>query len=147
MQWSEEIPPQLQCGEIIAVQNKSLDQKKIWLLGTIRWLRHEKDNTILFGVKILSHQILAVHAFLDETQHPTPTLLLAEEPLHNKPKTLITPLLPFKSGQEISIAFDNKTYPTLLQKNYSLSPCYQQFGVEFLLEQLLFPQSSTPTHA
>lgn len=138
LEWTEEIPQQLQCGEIIALQNVTDHANTTWTVGTIRWLRHEKDHSILLGIQILSHEVLAVYSRLDETKshHQTATLLLAEEPLHHKPQTLITPSLPFKVGQEVQIHFDNKDYQAILQKNYSLSPCYQQFGVEFLYEQL-----------
>lgn len=144
LQWTEEIPSQLQCGEIIALQRVLPNQSKSWTIGTIRWLRHEKNHTILFGVQVLSHEVLAVYSGLDDSQseHQTATLLLAEQPLYNKPKTMITPSLPFKAGQEIKVAFQNRAYPAVLQKNYSLSPCYQQFGIEFLYEQPDIPMSS-----
>lgn len=145
LQWTEEIPPQLQCGEIIALQRIIPNQAKSWTIGTIRWLRHEKDHTILLGVQVLSHEVLAVYSSLEDAQseHQTATLLLAEQSLHNKPKTLITPSLPFKAGQEIKVAFQNHAYPAVLQKNYSLSPCYQQFGIEFLYEQPDIPIVTT----
>ncbi|MGE3320033.1 MAG: hypothetical protein AB7I18_12135 [Candidatus Berkiella sp.] len=145
LQWIEEIPTQLQCGEIIAIQRVSPNHSKNWTIGTIRWLRHEKDHTILLGVQVLSHEVLAVYSSLEDAQseHQTATLLLAEQPLHNKPKTLITPSLPFKAGQEIKVAFQDHAYPAVLQKNYSLSPCYQQFGIEFLYEQPDIPIMTT----
>lgn len=141
LQWTEEIPSQLQCGEIIALHREMPNHPKAWSIGTIRWLRHEKDHSILLGVQVLSHEVLATYSNQEDAQseHQTATLLLAEQPLHNKPKTLITPSLPFKAGQEIKVTFENESYPAVLQKNYSLSPCYQQFGVEFLYEQPVFP--------
>lgn len=139
LQWTEEIPQQLQCGEIIALHREVPNQGKSWTIGTIRWLRHEKDHSILLGVQVLSHDVLAVYSSLEDanSDHQTATLLLAEQTLYNKPKTLITPSLPFKSGQEIKVGFQKQSFPAILQKNYSLSPCYQQFGVEFLYEQLM----------
>lgn len=143
LEWTEEIPQQLQCGEIIALQHGMENAHKTWTVGTIRWLRHEKDHSILIGIQILSNDVLAVYSRVDETKshHQTATLLLAEEPLHHKPQTLITPSLPFKVGQEVQIHFESKDYQAILQKNYSLSPCYQQFGVEFLYEQLEIPKA------
>ncbi len=145
LQWIEEIPTQLQCGEIIALQRELPNGTKAWSIGTIRWLRHEKDRSILLGVQVLSHEVLATYSIQEDgkSEHQTATLLLAEQPLHNKPKTLITPSLPFKAGQEINVSFQHQAYPALLQKNYSLSPCYQQFGVEFLYEQPIFPKNHT----
>lgn len=139
LKWQEEIPPQLQCGEIIAIRSE--DGEDNWTIGNIRWLKTEDDQTVMIGIQILSTLAAPVTARLIDatTQHGIPTLLLPEIEENKKPMTLITPSLPFKSGQEIELDYQGQAYPVMLQKSYSKSTLYQEFAVEFLHNKILLP--------
>jgi len=104
LKWPQDIPPQLQSGEIIGLQ-RELNDERIWSIGTIRWLKIGEDHTITIGVQILSLEALPVRAHLvDSTsQYGILGLLFPEQPERNKPMTLVTPPLPFKSDQEVEI--------------------------------------------
>jgi hypothetical protein len=141
LKWLQEIPTQLQCGEIVALEKEVRPGKKTWIIGTIRWLKNEEDQTILIGIQMLSPEVIPVKSCLSNTHtgHMTPTLLFPEQPQSEKPMTLITPSLPFKTGQEIDIEYEQQIFPVCLQKSYSLSPSYQEFGLEFLHQRLVVP--------
>jgi len=138
LKWVEKVPNTLQSGEIIGIANVPEQGKKTWSIGTIRWLKQEKDNSIYIGVQILSHNALPVTAKLadSETSHPIATLMLPNT--QNKPLTLITPSLPFKPGQEIDIQYLDKHYLSTLQRTRGISPSYQEFELEFTYEPFVF---------
>lgn len=141
LKWSHDIPHQLQTGEIIALEKK-LDSGEItWEVGTLRWLKAQENQITLVGVEILSNEALAVKAHLTDaaSSFSIPTLLFADQPEKKKPLRLITPPLPFKVGNQIEVEFEGKNYPALLVKTYSASASYQEFAIQFLEEQLIFP--------
>jgi hypothetical protein len=79
-----------------------------------------------------------------ETLQSVPTILLAQRPENGKPVTMISPLLPFKAGNDVELDYLGKRYPARLKRSFSPSPSYQEFEVEFLQDQLIFP-NETPT--
>lgn len=143
LKWSKDIPAQLQTGEIISIIRS--DEKATVAIGTIRWIIQEKDDTTLVGVQLLSTNALAVMARSSTTTtlQPVSTLLLPEQVEFSKPMTLITPTLPFKTGLEIEIYYDNQSYTASLQKRFSFSPSFQEFGLDFPFAALQFPTQKT----
>jgi hypothetical protein len=143
LKWLEEIPLQLQSGEIIGLIAKNDSAEQILSIGTIRWIKHEENNVLLIGVELLSLDALPIKARLTETtsQYAVPTLVFPENLEKHKPMTIVTPPLPFKTGNEIEIEYENQTYTANLQKNYSDTPSYQEFGLHFAYQQLVFAPS------
>lgn len=138
LKWSKTIPFSLQNGELIGIVSETKDKKKTWEVGTIRWLKQEKDNSVYLGIQLLSPYALAVTTKLAESDASPaiPTLLLPSQ--NHRPITLITPLLPFKLAQEVEIQYDNKKYVATLQSIRGSSPSYQEFELEFPIEPLIF---------
>jgi len=132
LKWIQQIPDQLKCGEIIVLEEEVQNRQRC-ALGTIRWLRNEASNEVFLGVQILSQEILPVKARLldQEDSQSIFTFLLAEHAGDNKPVTLLTPSLPFKSDQDIEIEFNGKTYKACLTKSESFSRSYQEFELQF----------------
>lgn len=139
LKWSKTIPFSLQNGEVIGIVSETKNKKKTWEVGTIRWLKQEKDNSVYLGIQILSPYAIAVTTKLAESDNSPaiPTLLLPSE--NNRPTTLITPLLPFKPAQEVEIHYDNKDYVATLQRVRANSPSYQEFEIDFTSEPLTLP--------
>lgn len=145
LKWQGEVPPQLQCGEIIGIRSENGEEN--WTIGNIRWLKTEDDQTVMIGIQILSTYAAPVSArFIDATsQQGIATLLLPEIEENDKPMTLVTPSLPFKSGQEIELEYLGQVYPVMLQKSYSQSTLYQEFALEFLHNTInLSPSDQLP---
>ncbi len=142
LKWPDDVPSQLQTGEIIGLEIESESKAKLWSIGTIRWLKNESDHSILIGVELLSEEALAVETQLaDTTSHYSiSTLVFPEIPEHQIPMRLIAPLLPFKIGNEIEIEYNSHSYCATLQKIYSATASYQEFGLHFAYEALEFPQ-------
>lgn len=142
LKWLQEIPIQLECGEIIALQS---NQDNNWLIGTIRWLRHEQDHLIYLGVQILAQHAIPLKARVAEStgNYDLPILLLPENQSIKKPSKLITPALPFKPGQELELTFKDTKYPAHLLGSSSLSPLYQEFEFEYLIQEIPIPKSFT----
>jgi len=143
LKWSHEIPAQLQTGEIIGLEKKLESGEIVWEVGTLRWLKAQENHVTLVGVEILSPKALPIKARLCDTESPyaIPTLLLPEQSEKKLPMRLITPPLPFKSGNQVELEFERKIYPVALLKSYSTSPSYQEFAIQFLYEQLVFPHT------
>ncbi len=143
LKWPDEAPIQLQTGEIIGLEIEiEPNSGKVWSIGTIRWLKNESDNSIFIGVELLSLEALAVETRLADTTSPysIPTLVFPEIPEKNIPMRLIAPPLPFKTGNEIELEHNNHVYSATLQKVYSTTASYQEFGLHFAYQALVFPQ-------
>lgn len=140
LNWTEKVPPQLQTGEIIGLMITEANHTK-WSIGAIRWLKNESTSSTLLGIEILSKEALPVNSRLSEsaTSLMVPTLLLPDQPKQHLPLRLITPPLPFKTGNELEIEYDSQAYAVVLQKSYSASASYQEFGLHFTYQQFEFP--------
>ncbi|MBS0288239.1 MAG: hypothetical protein JSR17_13150 [Proteobacteria bacterium] len=141
LNWTADVPAQLQTGEIIGIEIIKEDQSKQWAIGTIRWLKNESSFSTLVGIELLSKEAVAVKSQLSDaaSAYLVPTLLLPEQSQKHLPLRLITPPLPFKTGNELEIEYDNHTYAAVLQKSYSASASYQEFGLHFTYEPFEFP--------
>jgi hypothetical protein len=144
LKWTQEIPTQLQSGEIIGLQSDLPSVGKAWSIGVIRWLKSESAQATLIGIELLSTQALPVKARLAETtaQYSIPTIVLPEQSESHKPMRLITPPLPFKVGNEIEIEYESQIYTATLQKSFGATSSYQEFGLHFAYQQLTFPHQA-----
>ena len=103
LRWPGERPHQLQAGELLALRDVS-DPR--WCIAVTRWLRQEEDATYL-GVELLAPRAIAVAArVIQKRGGPTDfarALLLPELKPIGQPPLLITPSLPFQSGQKVHV--------------------------------------------
>lgn len=140
LEWSDALPNTLQSGEIIGIPRIiSTTSVLHWEIGVIRWQR--QNQSVLVGIQKICHAAYAIFAKptgLKMTQS-IPTLLLPKE--GNKPITLITPLLPFKGGQEVEIVYNEKTYSATLSYLREQTSAYQEFELDFIEEPLNCPSA------
>ncbi len=143
LNWIEKVPLQLQTGEIIGIETQIEDNIE-WSIGTIRWLRNEGTNSTLVGIELLSKESLPVKAHLSDSASPylVPTLVFPPQAEKQLPMRLVSPPLPFKVGNEIELEYDGHVYAAVLQKSYSASASYQEFGLHFAYQALEFPRKS-----
>ncbi|MBS0288787.1 MAG: hypothetical protein JSS07_01960 [Proteobacteria bacterium] len=134
------IPSKLQTGEIIGMELDAINRK--WSFGAIRWLKTDQDSSMMLGIELLGSQAIPVKTRIAETttSYFVPTLLLAAIPNQQKPMRLIAPPLPFKTGNELEIEYNDNTYAANLEKSYSSSSSYHEFGIVFPFKQIEFPE-------
>ncbi len=142
--WTEKVPPQLQNGEIIGLEVENPNHQKHWVIGTIRWLKNEGSYSTLVGIELISKEVIPVKARLSESasSYLVPTLILRNEDSNHLPKRMVTPPLPFKSGNELEIEFNSQVFCAVLQKSFSASPSYQEFGLHFVNNDIEFPKKA-----
>ena len=103
IRWNEPLPASVQTGEIVAMRDAT-DPR--WAIAIIRWIRQDNEGTSM-GVALVSPRAIPVAVrVINKRGGPSDfaraLLLPALEPI-DQPATLITPLVPFQSGQKIHI--------------------------------------------
>lgn len=60
MRWSLENQLRLRVGEIVGIHVGDTEDPADWMLGVLRWLRYERDGSVMAGVELLSRSVGAV---------------------------------------------------------------------------------------
>ncbi len=128
LQWEGKIPSNIQAGEIISLRE---NDKHGWSIAVIRWIRHIKQQGTQIGIELLapSAQPCGVQ-LLQKTGDPSEYLrglLLPELRGIGQPATLITPRLPFQSGQKVSIRLSGAEGKCQLERRISATGSFSQF--------------------
>lgn len=102
--WSTDTYPAIQAGDVMGIE-REVEGKKVWEVCAIRWLLHPNPNELRMGVESLAKNAKAGSAQLIKNGIPAGyylrCLLLGS--------TILVPILPFKSGSQISILLDDET--------------------------------------
>jgi cyclic-di-GMP-binding protein len=103
IRWNDPLPPHLQTGELLGLREEA-DSR--WCIALIRWIRQNAEGTAM-GIELLSPRAIpvavrAVQKMGGPTSY-TRGLLLPELAPIGQPATLITPRMPFQSGQKVHI--------------------------------------------
>ncbi|MDA9003917.1 hypothetical protein N9J26_00335 [bacterium] len=96
LQWAKDIPAGIKVGEAIGIRNSG---QADWQLGIVRWVRRHHQLGYA-GVLLLSDAVqpsAASTTFEDGTNSPYFRTLLFDN------STLVTPAVPFSSGQKVRI--------------------------------------------
>ena len=146
LKWLHAVPSNLCCGELIAILRDD-DGEPTWWIGNIRWLKENENKEILFGIQYLSRQAFATNAWLMDAnqQQAVCTLMLPEQPEFGRKVTLLTPSIPFKTGYEVNLFFNQQIYDASLQTLYSNSNNFQHYDLEFLSEAPNLEQYTSQT--
>lgn len=103
IRWMDPLPPHLQTGEILALR-ETADSR--WCVAVIRWIRQDHDGTGM-GIELLSPRAVPVAVrVIQKIGGPTSysrALMLPELAPIGQPATLITPRMPFQTGQKVHI--------------------------------------------
>ncbi|MFW6094573.1 MAG: hypothetical protein ACODAC_11420 [Pseudomonadota bacterium] len=104
--WNDPLPVELQTGELIALREPGDEH---WCLAVVRWIRHD-DHGSTTGLALLAPRAtpVAIRGIrkLGGPAAFTPALTLPAIPPLEEPATLLTPHLPFESGQKVQILCD-----------------------------------------
>jgi hypothetical protein len=144
VRWSGKTPNVLRTGELVAVREPS---DKTWHIGLIRWVKQNPTEGAEFGIEILSPRgkpcgarVLRKDGASSEYMR---TLLLPEMKNLNRPATIITPILAFKTGYRISIRLGREEVKAQLTREIMVTQSFSQF--EFVILRNDQPQKPPTT--
>lgn len=103
IRWNDPLPPMLQTGELIGLREEADNR---WCIAVIRWIRQNSEGTAM-GIELLSPRAIpvavrAVQKVGGSTSYARGLLLPELAPI-GQPASLITPRLPFQSGQKVHL--------------------------------------------
>ena len=127
LQWKGEIPSNIQAGEILSIRENS---RQPWRIAVIRWIRHIKQSGTQIGIELLAPNAKPCGVQFHKTGDPSEYLrglLLPEISAIGQAATLITPRVPFQSGQKVSIKFADAEGKCQLEKRVSATGSFSQF--------------------
>ncbi|MDF2446297.1 MAG: hypothetical protein K0S46_1533 [Moraxellaceae bacterium] len=133
LQWSGEVPSGVRAGEILGLRE---DGQANWSIGVIRWVKQLPGQGAQLGIEVLSPKAKPCGArVIKKTGEATEymrTLLLPELKTINRPATLITPALTFRTGYKVGLNLDGEEVKTHMAKQLSATPSFCQFEFSIL---------------
>ena len=128
LNWSHEVPSQLQAGEILGIQDST---KKSWDLAVVRWIRQVRGGGTQMGVELLSPSAqpcgLQLTRKADQSSQFLRALLLPEITAISRPASLITPCMPFQEGNKVLISLNGVETRAILDRRVSFTGSFRQF--------------------
>ena len=126
LKWPRENPAQIRTGEIVGIREYN---HKNWRIGVIRWVRVAESGPHL-GIELLGPSARPFGARVVQKTGPQGefqrVLVLPEIKATGQPMTLITPRLPFRSGQKVILIFrDRETRIQLVHRVATTAACSQ----------------------
>lgn len=143
LSWPDEVPPQLQAGELLGLQDAS---NQTWSIAVVRWIRQVRGSGPQMGVELIAPQAqpcgLRLVRKTDQGSEYLRALLLPEISVISRPATLIVPRLPFQEGQKVQINQNGDEHRALLCRRQAGTSSYNQF--EYQLVGVASPTPETP---
>jgi len=131
LQWVGEIAGNIQAGEILGIRE---DDSHPWSVAVIRWIRQVKQHGTQIGVELLapSAQPCGVQLIQKTGDHSEYLrgLLLPELSAIGQAATLITPRLPFQTGQKILLNQQGEETKCQLNRRVAATGSFSQFELK-----------------
>ncbi len=133
--WQGQLPAQLRVGELLCVREAS-DPR--WQLAVIRWITQIPNEGADFGIEVFTRQAQACGArVIFKDRDPSDylrTFLMSDPRFPDRPATLITPVLTFKTGSKISLRLGQEEFRGQLEEAVQTTQSFVEF--EFTLDPL-----------
>ncbi|MCZ6870213.1 MAG: hypothetical protein O7G84_11985 [Gammaproteobacteria bacterium] len=133
IRWRDEVPANLQTGELLAVREETDAE---WAVAVVRWVRNVKNEGTLMGIELLAPRALAVGARVIRKKGGATdylrALLLPELRAIRQPARVITPKLPFQSRQKIQINQAGQVLTAQLGESTGSTEGFSQFEFRLL---------------
>ena len=146
LSWSNEVPAQLQAGELLGLQDAS---SQTWSIAVVRWIRQVRGSGPQMGVELIAPQAqpcgLRLLRKTEQGSEYLRALLLPEISVISRPATLIVPRLPFQEGQKVQINQNGDEHRALLCRRQAGTSSYNQF--EYQLVGVTAPTQETSVTA
>ncbi|ASP38881.1 hypothetical protein CHH28_09380 [Bacterioplanes sanyensis] len=145
LHWGGNLPPAIQAGELIGVQENGI---RHWSIGVIRWIRHMRDQGTQLGVELLAPKAqVGAARLLQKTGDNGPmmrALLLPAIKAIAQPATLLLPRMPFRTGNKVELLFADEQGRYQLTKRLTSTSSFSQF--QFRSAGPAKRQTSNETH-
>ena len=131
--------PTIKTGEIIGMQFAQETSKNSWSIGTVRWLRYESDH-FKIGVELLAANATTASIQLLRNEQPSGQylrcLILSKLSNEKLGKSIVTPTMPFKSTNAVTIKFDDTSTTTTLGTELNSTGNFKQFSITLNTQSL-----------
>ncbi|WP_250655006.1 hypothetical protein [Alkalimarinus coralli] len=131
LQWLGEIPGNIQAGEVLGIRES---ESHPWSIAVIRWIRQIKQHGTQIGIELLapSAQPCGVQLIQKTGDHSEYLrgLLLPELSSIGQAATLITPRLPFQTGQKILLNQQGQETKCQLNRRVAATGSFSQFELK-----------------
>lgn len=131
--WPQEVPDQLQAGELVGLQDRNGQE---WRIAVVRWLRQVRGGGLQMGIELIAPEAqpcgLKLVRGTDQGSAYLRALLLPEIAALTKPATVIAPRLPFQEGHKVLINQNGDEHRAVLGSRQSSTASYNQFEYQFV---------------
>lgn len=128
LHWQGSVPPSIQAGELIGIQENGV---RHWSIGVIRWIRHLRDEGTQLGIELLAPRAkVGAARVLQKTGENGPlmrALLLPAIKAIAQPATLLLPRMPFRTGNKVELLFEEEQGRYQLTKRLASTSSFGQF--------------------
>ncbi|WP_456022834.1 molecular chaperone [Pseudomonas protegens] len=131
--WPNEVPAELQAGEMLGIQDSvSLG----WSIAVIRWIRQVRGGGTQMGIELVAPHaqpcgLQLVRSRDDHSQYLR-GLLLPEISAIDVPATLLAPRLPFQEGSKVLINTQGEEHRAGLDRRVASTHSFNQFAYRSL---------------
>ena len=131
--WPNEVPAELQAGEMLGIQDSvSLG----WSIAVIRWIRQVRGGGTQMGIELVAPHaqpcgLQLVRSKDDHSQYLR-GLLLPEISSIDLPATLLAPRLPFQEGNKVLINTQGEEHRAGLDRRVASTHSFNQFAYRSL---------------
>lgn len=126
--WPQEVPDQLQAGELVGLQDSNGQE---WRIAVVRWLRQIRGGGLQMGIELIAPEAqpcgLKLVRGTDQGSAYLRALLLPEIAALSKPATVIAPRLPFQEGHKVLINQSGDEFRAVLGSRQHSTGSYNQF--------------------
>lgn len=134
IEWMGEVPASVRAGEILGLHED--EGPPGWSVGVIRWVKQLPGHGAQLGIEVLAPKAKPCGARVikktGEASEFMRTLLLPELKAINRPATLITPALTFRSGYKVLLSLDGEEVRARLTQQVSATPSFCQFEFQLV---------------
>jgi hypothetical protein len=132
LQWSGEIPGNIQAGEVLGIRESNTHP---WSIAAIRWIRQIKQQGTQLGIELLAPSARPCGVQLlqktGDNSEFLRGLLLPELTAIGQPASLITPRLPFQVGQKVMVSEESYTEKCQLIRRIAATGSINQFELKY----------------
>ena len=126
--WSEEVPPHLQSGELLGIQEPD---SQGYAIAVVRWVRQIRGGGTHVGVELIAPRAYPCGLKLlrngDSDSIFLRTLMLPAVEALSRPATLITPRLPFQEGSKVMLNQDGEQSRAVLGQRLAATASFSHF--------------------
>lgn len=131
--WPREVPPQLQAGEMIGIQDT---QAQGWSVAVVRWIRQVRSGGTQMGIELVAPHAqpcgLQLVRVSEQNSQFLRGLLLPEIRAIDIPASLLAPRMPFQEGNKVIINTQGDERPAGLGQRMTGTGSFNQFEYHLL---------------